>query len=70
MSIELEERQRAEVKETEREIRFRCRICGTTRPLSQLREIRRFFPPLIACSDCEEKMCGSGKIIRRTQESR
>jgi len=65
MSTELEAKGHVAVKETEKEIRFRCKICGATRPLSQLREIRRFFPPLIACSDCEEKMCGSGKIIRR-----
>ncbi len=43
------------------ELTFKCRICGQVRPLSQLRELRRFFPIVMACSDCDEKMCGSGR---------
>lgn len=46
------------------ELTFKCKICGQVKPLSQLREVRRFFPILIACSDCDDKMCGSGRKVR------
>lgn len=61
--MELAEKRALEVKEVKAEITFRCKICGKTRPLSQLRELKRFFPVVVACSECEEKMCGSGRII-------
>lgn len=63
--MELAEKRSLEVKEVKSEITFRCKICGKTKPLSQLRELKRFFPVVVACSECEEKMCGSGRIITR-----
>jgi hypothetical protein len=47
-----------------KEITFKCKICGKTKPLSQLRELRRFFPPIVACSDCDDKIICSGKRIK------
>lgn len=46
------------------ELTFRCRICGQVKPLSQLRELRRFFPIVMACSDCDDRMCGSGRKVK------
>lgn len=47
-----------------KEITFKCKICGKTKPLSQLRELRRFFPLIVACSDCDDRMDCSGKRVK------
>jgi len=60
MATQVTKEEQRDEKKTE-EITFKCKICGQVKPLSQLRELRRFFPVLIACSDCDEKMCGSGR---------
>ena len=39
-----------------REISFKCRFCGQTKPLDEIRIVNRFFPLIIACRDCEKKM--------------
>jgi len=44
-----------EVKGT-RGVTFRCKFCGESKPLSEMRVITTFFPPLIACRDCEKEM--------------
>jgi hypothetical protein len=60
MAVESEEK---EQPEKTKEVTFRCKICGQGKPLSQLREIKRFFPMLVACSECDEKMSGSGRKL-------
>ncbi|MFH1382935.1 MAG: hypothetical protein ABIH70_08615 [Chloroflexota bacterium] len=35
---------------------FRCKFCGKTRPIEEMVVLRRFFPPLVVCRDCEKKM--------------
>jgi len=39
-----------------KEITFRCKYCGKNRPLDDMRILTRFFPPVVACPDCERKM--------------
>ncbi|MGQ9546043.1 MAG: hypothetical protein ACUVTR_02620 [Dehalococcoidia bacterium] len=48
---------------------FKCKICGDIKPVSQLRELRRFFPPLVACADCDDKMSASGRKVEIGQSS-
>jgi hypothetical protein len=47
-----------------KEITFKCKICGKTKPISQMRELRKFLPVIVACSDCADKMSCSGKRIK------
>ncbi len=68
MSVQLTEKEETERKDTA-ELTFTCKICGQRRPISKLREVRRFFPLIIACSECDEKMSYIGKKINRTTES-
>ena len=63
MATELLEKEQREEKET-KGITFRCKICGKTKPLGQLRELKRFFPVIIACSDCDDKMCCGGRRLK------
>jgi len=58
-----EKKEQSNSNET-KEITFKCKICGRINPLSQLREIRRFFPVIVACADCDDKMACSGKRIK------
>lgn len=46
---------KAEVEGTG-EITFRCRFCGESKPIGEMRVLTAFFPPLIACRDCEKEM--------------
>ncbi len=39
-----------------REITFKCRFCGMSKLLEEMVVLARFFPPLVACRDCERKM--------------
>ncbi len=55
MTTETVKRNQTEAKET-REVTFRCKYCGRTWPLADMKTLTRFFPPLIACRDCAEKM--------------
>jgi len=58
MEAKLSEKQQSDKKDTE-ELTFKCKLCGKVKPLSQLREVRRFFPVITACSECDDKMyCG------------
>jgi hypothetical protein len=55
MATEAEKKEQSEAKET-REITFECKYCGKNRPLSDMRTSTRFFPRIMACRDCIEKM--------------
>jgi hypothetical protein len=39
-----------------KEITFKCKYCGKTRSLDDMRTVTRFFPPVVACRDCAKKM--------------
>jgi len=39
-----------------KEFTFRCKFCGKDRPLDDMRTLTRFFPPLVACRECERKI--------------
>jgi len=45
----------SKAKET-KEITFKCRFCGVSKPLDEMMIMTRFFPPIVACQDCEKKM--------------
>jgi len=55
MTTELLDSGQSEAKQT-RGITFRCKFCGKTKPLDEMRTLARFFPPVVACQDCEKKM--------------
>jgi len=38
------------------EISFECKVCQQSKPLDEMVVITRYFPPLIACRECEKKM--------------
>jgi len=46
---------KVEVEETG-EITFRCKFCGESKPIGEMKVLTAFFPPLIACRDCEKEM--------------
>ncbi|MFC2024896.1 hypothetical protein ACFLTG_00570 [Chloroflexota bacterium] len=39
-----------------KEVTFKCRVCEGSKPLEELVVLTRFFPPIVACRDCEKKM--------------
>ncbi len=41
-----------EVKPPENEIVFKCKLCGETKPLSELVVMRHYYPQLAACKKC------------------
>ncbi|MDH5695696.1 MAG: hypothetical protein OEZ00_03700 [Dehalococcoidia bacterium] len=55
MTTEAMNERESEAKETN-EITFKCRFCGRAKPLSEMRVLTRFSPPIVACQDCEKKM--------------
>ena len=58
MTIEMLEKEESKSRDTKetKEITFRCKYCGNMKPLDEMRILTRFFPPVVACSDCEKKM--------------
>lgn len=52
---ELLNKKQSESKET-KDITFKCKYCGKTWPLDDMRTLSRFFPPVVACRECEKKM--------------
>ncbi len=52
MTTELNEKE--EPKTTE--ITFKCKFCQMSKPLNEMVVIGRFFPPVVACRDCDKKM--------------
>ncbi|MFC1928854.1 hypothetical protein ACFLUK_00265 [Chloroflexota bacterium] len=53
MTTETEKEEESEVKG----ITFKCKLCEESKPISEMVVITSFFPPVIACQDCEKKMC-------------
>ena len=49
------EGEESEAKET-KEITFKCRFCERSKPLDEMMVLTRFFPPIVACRDCEKKV--------------
>ena len=45
----------AEAKRT-KEVTFKCLFCEKSKPLGEMMIITRFFPPMVACRDCEKKL--------------
>jgi len=39
-----------------REITFKCKFCGKDKPLDDMKAVNGYFPPVIACSECERKL--------------
>jgi len=35
------------------EVKFKCRICGKEKPISQMKVITRFRPVVVVCEECE-----------------
>lgn len=35
-------------------VRFNCKVCNQSKPLSEMRVLTRFFPQQIVCRDCEK----------------
>ena len=52
MTIEIEKEGKSEAKE----ITFECKFCGRSKPLDEMAVIKGYFPPIVACRDCEKKM--------------
>jgi len=50
-----QEKEKASSGET-KEVTFKCKYCGKTWPLDDMRTLTRFFPPVVACRDCERKI--------------
>jgi transcription elongation factor Elf1 len=43
-------------KSKEKEITFKCRFCEESKLLDEMVVLTRYFPPVIACRDCEKKL--------------
>ena len=56
MAAEIEGKgEESETKEA-KEITFKCKFCGMSKPLDEMVVLTRFFPSIVACRDCEKKM--------------
>ena len=40
------------VEPTPKEIFFKCKFCGQTKPFCELVVLRQYYPQLSACKDC------------------
>ena len=52
MTTELEKGEEPKAKE----VTFKCKFCERSKPLDEMVVLSRFFPPIVACRDCEKKM--------------
>ncbi|MFC1977047.1 hypothetical protein ACFLWS_02110 [Chloroflexota bacterium] len=52
MTTELKEGEEAKVKE----VTFKCKFCEKSKPLDEMMLLSRYFPPIVACRDCEKKI--------------
>jgi len=50
-----QEEEQSDSNET-KDITFKCKYCGKDKPLDNMRMLTGFFPPMVACRDCEMKM--------------
>jgi len=41
-------------KIADRTVNFKCPSCGQCRPIEEMRTIKRFFPMLVVCQQCEK----------------
>ncbi len=39
-----------------KKVTFKCKYCGKTRPLEEMRTVTRFFPPVVVCRECDQKL--------------
>ncbi len=37
-------------------VTFQCQSCGRLKRIEEMRVLTRFFPLLVICNDCEQKM--------------
>ena len=52
MTTEIEKEEEPKAKEAT----FKCKFCEMSKSLDEMVVITRFFPPVVACRDCEKKM--------------
>ena len=55
MTIEVLNKKQIEVSEN-KEVTFKCKFCGKTKPLDEMRFPKGFSPTIVACRDCEKMM--------------
>ncbi|MGD0794825.1 MAG: hypothetical protein ABR958_04430 [Dehalococcoidales bacterium] len=39
-------------KSGDKEIKFKCRVCGLEKPIQDMRTVTRFIPVLVVCEKC------------------
>ncbi len=39
-----------------KEVTFKCKFCEKSKPLDEMVVLTRYFPPIVACRDCDKKM--------------
>jgi hypothetical protein len=54
MTTEAEKGKPSETKA--KKVTFKCKFCGKSRPLEEMVVLTAYFPPLIACRECEKKI--------------
>ena len=37
-------------------VNFKCKLCEKLIPLDEMVVLTGYFPPIVACADCEKKM--------------
>jgi predicted SprT family Zn-dependent metalloprotease len=37
-------------------VTFKCRLCETQKPISEMKVIKRFRPVIVVCRDCEKTL--------------
>ena len=40
----------------QKKITFKCRFCEKSKPLEDMVTLPGYFPPIVACQECERKM--------------
>ncbi len=55
MTTEVRNEEESKSKKTKK-ITFKCKLCDRSKPLVEMMVLTRFFPPVVACRDCEKKM--------------
>lgn len=38
------------------DVTFKCRFCKETKPISEMVIVSSFFPPVVACRECEKEI--------------
>ena len=50
-------KQAKEVKETVEiltPVIFKCKVCGSEKPIEEMKVYTKYFPPMVLCKDCEK----------------